>query len=219
MIFLIATQNQHKRIEFQRILSPLGIDIKTAGELGLSYPDVEETGATFEENALLKARAGCLLSGLPTLADDSGLCVDALDGAPGLYSARWSSEKEGTNGDDEANNDKLLRLLAETGVPDEERTAHYVASIAAVFPDGREYVTRGECYGRIAHRRQGTGGFGYDPLFLVSSAGTASNEEASKGVFEKTFGEVAPEVKDANSHRARALTNMYEILKGVISTQ
>ena len=210
MIFLIATQNQHKKTEFQRILAPLGIEIKTAAELGLTYPDIEETGTTFEENALLKARAGCLLAGVPTLADDSGLCVDALDGAPGLYSARWSGDGE-ANGDDEQNNDKLLRLLGDT--PDEDRTAHYVAAIAAVFPDGREFVTRGECYGRIAHERHGTGGFGYDPLFLVSTAGTESNEQAATGEFTQTFGEVPPAVKDAQSHRSRGLQNMYEILK------
>ena len=212
MIFLIATQNKHKKVEFERILAPLGIEIKTAGELGLQYPDVEETGTTFEENALLKARAGCLLAGVPTLADDSGLCVDALDGAPGLYSARWSGDGE-TNGDDEANNDKLLRLLEESGVPDEQRTAHYVAAVAAVFPDGREFVTRGECYGRIAHERHGSGGFGYDPLFLVSTAGTESNEQAAQGEFTQTFGEVPPAVKDSQSHRSRGLQNMYDILK------
>ena len=212
MIFLIATQNKHKKVEFERILAPLGIEIKTAGELGLQYPDVEETGTTFEENALLKARAGCLLAGVPTLADDSGLCVDALDGAPGLYSARWSGDGE-TNGDDEATNDKLLRLLDESGVPDEQRTAHYVAAVAAVFPDGREFVTRGECYGRIAHERHGSGGFGYDPLFLVSTAGTESNEQAAQGEFNQTFGEVPPAVKDSQSHRSRGLQNMYDILK------
>ena len=212
MIFLIATQNKHKKVEFERILAPLGIEIKTAGELGLQYPDVEETGTTFEENALLKARAGCLLAGVPTLADDSGLCVDALDGAPGLYSARWSGDGE-TNGDDEANNDKLLRLLDESGVPDEQRTAHYVAAVAAVFPDGREFVTRGECYGRIAHERHGSGGFGYDPLFLVSTAGTESNEQAAQGEYNQTFGEVPPAVKDSQSHRSRGLQNMYDILK------
>lgn len=212
MIFLIATQNKHKKVEFERILAPLGIEIKTAGELGLQYPDVEETGTTFEENALLKARAGCLLAGVPTLADDSGLCVDVLDGAPGLYSARWSGDGE-TNGDDEANNDKLLRLLDESGVPDEQRTAHYVAAVAAVFPDGREFVTRGECYGRIAHERHGSGGFGYDPLFLVSTAGTESNEQAAQGEFNQTFGEVPPAVKDSQSHRSRGLQNMYDILK------
>ena len=148
----------------------------------------------------------------PTLADDSGLCVDALDGAPGLYSARWSGDGE-TNGDDEANNDKLLRLLDESGVPDEQRTAHYVAAVAAVFPDGREFVTRGECYGRIAHERHGSGGFGYDPLFLVSTAGTESNEQAAQGEFNQTFGEVPPAVKDSQSHRSRGLQNMYDILK------
>ena len=212
MIFLIATQNKHKKVEFERILAPLGIEIKTAGELGLQYPDVEETGTTFEENALLKARAGCLLAGVPTLADDSGLCVDALDGAPGLYSARWSGDGE-TNGDDEANNDKLLRLLDASGVPDKQPTAHYVAAVAAVFPDGREFVTRGECYGRIAHERHGSGGFGYDPLFLVSTAGTESNEQAAQGEFNQTFGEVPPAVKDSQSHRSRGLQNMYDILK------
>ena len=195
MIFLIATQNKHKKVEFERILAPLGIEIKTAGELGLQYPDVEETGTTFEENALLKARAGCLLAGVPTLADD-----------------RWSGDGE-TNGDDEANNDKLLRLLDESGVPDEQRTAHYVAAVAAVFPDGREFVTRGECYGRIAHERHGSGGFGYDPLFLVSTAGTESNEQAAQGEFNQTFGEVPPAVKDSQSHRSRGLQNMYDILK------
>ena len=210
MLFLLASQNKHKRTEFSRILAPLGIEIKTAGELGLLDPDVEETGNTFEENALLKARTGCMRAGIPTLADDSGLCVDALDGAPGLYSARWSSD-DGENGDDEDNNDKLLRLLKD--VPDEQRTAHYVAAVAAVFPDGREFVTRGECYGRIAHERHGNGGFGYDPLFLISTAGTESNEQAAEGEFLRTFGEVPPAEKDAQSHRARGLEKMYEILK------
>ncbi len=210
MLFLLASQNKHKRTEFSRILAPLGLEIKTAGELGLLDPDVEETGNTFEENALLKARTGCMRAGIPTLADDSGLCVDALDGAPGLYSARWSSD-DGENGDDEDNNDKLLRLLKD--VPDEQRTAHYVAAVAAVFPDGREFVTRGECYGRIAHERHGNGGFGYDPLFLISTAGTESDEQAAEGEFLRTFGEVPPAEKDAQSHRARGLEKMYEILK------
>ena len=196
MIFLIATQNKHKKTEFSRILASLGIEIKTAGELGLQYPDVEETGTTFEENALIKARAGCMLAGVPTLADDSGLCVDALDGAPGLYSARWSGDGE-TNGDDEANNDKLLRLLAD--VPDEQRTAHYVAAVAAVFPDGRDFVTRGECYGRIAHERHGNGGFGYDPLFFVPQ-------------LNKTLSEVTAEEKNAISHRGEALRQMLPVL-------
>ncbi len=195
MVFLIATSNQHKKIEFERILAPLGIEIKTAKELGLTLPDVEETGTTFEENALLKARSGVELSGMPTLADDSGLCVDALGGAPGIYSARYSGEN-GANGQDEANNDKLLYELKD--VPDEQRTAHYACAIAAVFPDGREFTTMGTVEGKIGYERKGKGGFGYDPLFLMG---------------ELTYAEVPPEVKDETSHRSRALHQMAEILK------
>jgi XTP/dITP diphosphohydrolase len=190
MIFLIATQNQHKKKEFDRILAPLGIEIKTAGDLGLSLPDVEETGSSFEENALLKARSGCLVSGQPTLADDSGLCVDALGGAPGIYSARYSG------GDDEANNDKLLAELE--GVPEEKRTAHYACAIAAVFPDGREFVVLGTVDGHIGFSRHGQGGFGYDPLFYYG---------------DKTYAEVPPEVKDQTSHRSVALHKMCKLLK------
>lgn len=195
MVFLIATSNQHKKIEFERILAPLGIEIKTAKELGLTLPDVEETGTTFEENALLKARSGVELSGMPTLADDSGLCVDALGGAPGIYSARYSGEN-GANGQDEANNDKLLYELKD--VPDEQRTAHYACAIAAVFPDGREFTTMGTVEGKIGYERKGKGGFGYDPLFLMG---------------ELTYAEVPPEVKDETSHRSRALHQMADILK------
>lgn len=195
MIFLIATQNQHKKIEFHRILGPLGIEIKTAGELGITLPDVEETGSTFEENALLKARSGCNISGLPTLADDSGLCVDALDGAPSIYSARYSGT-DGENGGDKANNQKLLRELE--GVPEEKRTAHYAAAIAAVFPDGREFVTLGTVEGKIGYEERGQGGFGYDPLFLIG---------------DKTYAEVPPEEKDATSHRSAGLHKMCAILE------
>jgi len=198
MIFLIATQNVHKKIEFERILSPLGIDIKTASDLGLTLTDVEETGTTFEENALLKAREGCRESGLPVLADDSGLCVDALDGAPGIYSARFSGE-HGEHGDDEANNRKLMELMKD--VPDDQRTARYVCAVAAVFPDGRELIVRGECEGRIGHEERGTGGFGYDPLFLYGSEGTL------------TYAEVPAAVKDETSHRSVALHKMAALLK------
>lgn len=173
-----------------RILSPLGIEIKTAAEMGLLLPDAEETGNTFAENALLKARSGCLVSGRPTLADDSGLCVDALDGAPGIYSARYSG------GSDEDNNDKLLAALR--GVPAEKRTAHYACAIAAVFPDGRELVSLGTVEGKIGFARKGNGGFGYDPLFLYG---------------EKTYAEVPAEEKDRTSHRSVALHKMYELLK------
>ncbi len=200
MDFLIATTNKHKKIEFSRILAPLGIEIKTADELGIVLPEVDETGKTFEENALLKARSGAEVSGLPTLSDDSGLCVDALDGAPGIYSARFSSE-DGDNGDDEANNRKLLRLLE--GVPDEERTAHYSCAVACVFPDGKELTAYGECHGWIGHEERGQNGFGYDPLFLINE--------------NETFAEVAPEVKDEQSHRSVALHKMYDVLKGELA--
>lgn len=199
MIFLIATQNQHKKIEFERILAPLGVEIKTAGDLGLHLPEVEETGTTFEENALLKARSGCDVSGYPTLADDSGLCVDALQGAPGIFSARYSSE-DGENGDDKANNRKLLRELE--GVPEEKRTAHYACAIAAVFPDGREFTVLGTVEGSIGYEEKGVGGFGYDPLFLYQG---------------RTYAEVAPEVKDQTSHRSVALHAMCDILKEEVS--
>lgn len=197
MIFLIATTNQNKKIEFSRILSPLGIEIKTANELGITLPEVEETGKTFEENALLKARSGCKVSGYPTLSDDSGLCVDALDGAPGIYSARFSST-DGKDGDDEENNRKLLRLLKD--VPYEKRTAHYACAVAAVFPDGRELTTYGECQGKIGYEEHGHNGFGYDPLFLIND--------------HETFAEVAPAVKDEQSHRSRALHAMCKVLEG-----
>ena len=195
MIFLIATQNKHKKVEFERILSPLGVEIKTAGDLNVDLPDVEETGTTFEENALLKARSGCEVSGYPTLADDSGLCVDALNGAPGIFSARYSSDTD-ENGDDKANNAKLLRELA--NVPDEQRTAHYACAIAAVFPDGREFTVLGTVEGKIGYEEKGQGGFGYDPLFLYDGL---------------TYAEVPPAVKDETSHRSVALHRMCDILK------
>lgn len=195
MTFLIATGNKHKKIEFERILSPLGIEIKTADELGVELLDVEETGTTFEENAILKAKSGMAVSGYPTLSDDSGLSVDALDGAPGIYSARYAGTDD-ENADDEANNNKLLRELGD--LPLAERTAHYVCAVACVFPNGETLVVRGECHGLIGFERRGSGGFGYDPLFIVG---------------EKTFAEISPQEKDAQSHRSRALHLMSDKLK------
>ena len=139
MDFLIATHNNKKRDELQRILSPLGITVLTADEAGVDLTDVEETGTTFEENALLKARSGAKESNMPCIADDSGLCVDALDGAPGVYSARFAGE----HGNDPKNNQKLLDLLKD--VPPERRTARFVSAVACVFPDGRELTVRGTC--------------------------------------------------------------------------
>lgn len=191
MDFLIATHNMKKRDELQRILSPLGVHVLTADEAGVDLTDVEETGTTFEENALLKARSGCKEGKMPCIADDSGLCVDALDGAPGVYSARFAGE----HGNDDKNNEKLLSLLSD--VPPEKRTARFVSTVACVFPDGRELVVRGECEGKIGYEKRGENGFGYDPLFYVG---------------ERTFAEFTPEAKDAVSHRGNALRALTEAL-------
>ena len=182
--FLIATHNMKKRDELYRILSPLGIDVKTAEQLGIEITDVEETGETFYENALLQAQSGCRESGMPCVADDSGLAVDYLVGAPGVYSARFA----GVHGDDERNNDKLLKLLAD--LPTEERTARYVAVVCCVFPNGDVISARGECEGYIGFERIGDGGFGYDPIFRVG---------------DKSMAQLTAEEKDAISHRGNAL--------------
>lgn len=191
MKFFVATKNQHKMIEFERMLLPLGIELVGEKDLKKPLTDVEETGNTFEENALLKAKAACLETGMVSFADDSGLCVDALGGAPGVYSARYS----GVHGDDEANNRKLLAELE--GVPYEKRTARYVAAIACVFPDGKEFVVRGTCEGHIDFEEHGKNGFGYDPLFITEIG---------------CFGEVSAEEKDAISHRGNALLKFREEL-------
>lgn len=184
MNFVLATNNMKKLAEMQRILSPLGINVVTAKMLGITLEDVEEDGETFEDNAKIKARAACKETNLPAIADDSGLCVDYLDGAPGIFSARFA----GDHGNDELNNDLLLEKLE--GVPIEERSAHYVCAICCTFPDGREIVVRGECNGVIGFERDGNEGFGYDPLFLVDG---------------KAFGRFTAEEKDKISHRGNAL--------------
>lgn len=184
MDFILATNNMKKLAEMQRILSPLGINVVTAKMLGKQLEDVEEDGKTFEDNAKLKARAACKEMNMPAIADDSGLCVDYLDGAPGIFSARFAGE----HGNDEKNNDLLLEKL--DGVPLEKRTAHYVCAICCTFPDGREIVVRGECNGVIGFERDGHEGFGYDPLFLVDG---------------KAFGRYTAEEKDRISHRGNAL--------------
>lgn len=196
MDFLIATHNMKKRDELQRILSPLGVHVLTADEAGVDLTDVEETGTTFEENALLKARSGCKEGKMPCIADDSGLCVDALDGAPGVYSARFAGE----HGNDDKNNEKLLSQLSD--VPPEKRTARFVSTVACVFPDGRELVVRGECEGKIGYEKRGENGFGYDPLFYVG---------------ERTFAEFTPEEKDAVSHRGNALRALTEALPAYLN--
>lgn len=195
MDFILATNNMKKLAEMQRILSPLGINVVTAKMLGKQLEDVEEDGKTFEDNAKLKARAACKEMNMPAIADDSGLCVDYLDGAPGIFSARFAGE----HGNDEKNNDLLLEKL--DGVPLEKRTAHYVCAICCTFPDGREIVVRGECNGVIGFERDGHKGFGYDPLFLVDG---------------KAFGRYTAEEKDKISHRGNALRLLTKELEKII---
>ena len=195
MDFILATNNMKKLAEMQRILSPLGIHVVTAKTLGITLEDVEEDGDTFEANAKIKALAACRETNMPAIADDSGLCVDYLDGAPGLYSARFS----GGHGNDEQNNDLLLEKL--NGVPMEQRTAYYVCAICCVFPDGREITVRGECHGHIGFERDGHEGFGYDPLFLING---------------KSFGKYTAEEKDKISHRGNALRKLTEELEKMI---
>lgn len=195
MDFILATNNMKKLAEMQRILFPLGINVVTAKMMGITLEDVEENGETFEDNAKLKAHAACRETGMPAIADDSGLCVDYLNGAPGVYSARFAGE----HGNDEKNNDLLLEKLE--GVPEEKRTAHYVCAVCCTFPDGREIVVRGECGGVIGFQRDGDQGFGYDPLFLVNG---------------KSFGRYTAEEKDEISHRGKALRLLTEELEKIL---
>ena len=184
MKVILASKNQHKLTELSTILSQLGFEIALESEYGLDI-DVEETGTTFEENSFLKADAVMKASGLPVLADDSGRMVDALDGAPGVYSARYghkASDKERTA--------YLLENMKD--VPEERRGAKFVCVITCLFPDGRKIVARGECPGVIARAPHGENGFGYDPVFYLPELGM-------------TYAELPSEQKNAISHRARAL--------------
>lgn len=191
MKIIIATHNKHKLQEMGRILSPMGYEVVTDLDLGIELSDVEENGETFLDNARIKAEAGCKESGLPCIADDSGLCVDALNGAPGVYSARYS----GVHGDDDGNNRKLLSELS--GVPTEKRTAHFACAICVSFPDGSEVTATGKCEGYIGYEKKGTNGFGYDPLFMVG---------------DRSLAQMTAEEKDAISHRGNALKELQKIL-------
>lgn len=195
MDFILATNNMKKLEEMQRILSPLGINIVTAKMLGITLEEVEEDGETFEDNAKIKAHAACKATNMPAIADDSGLCVDYLNGAPGVYSARFAGE----HGNDELNNDLLLQKL--DGVPAEKRTAYYVCAVCCVFPDGREIVVRGECHGYIGFERDGCAGFGYDPLFTVGN---------------RSFGRYTAQEKDEISHRGKALGKLARELEKIL---
>lgn len=193
---LIATGNAHKRAELARILAPLGFAVVTADALGLTLPEVDETEDTFVGNARLKARSGAAVSGLPCVADDSGLCVDALDGAPGVYSARFAGE----HGNDAANTALLLQHMA--AVPDAQRGAHFACAAVCVFPDGRELVAEGRCAGHIARAAAGHNGFGYDPVFLP---------QAQNG---RSMAQLSAAEKDAISHRGQALAQLAALLSG-----
>ena len=207
MDFILATNNMKKLAEMQRILSPLGINVVTAKMLGITLPEVVEDGDTFEANAKIKAESACKITGLPAIADDSGLCVDYLGGYPGIYSARFANiEIHGDecvdnekNADDEDNNNLLLEKLQ--GVAEHDRTAYYVCAISCIFPDGKEISVRGECHGIIGFERDGNAGFGYDPLFIING---------------KSFGKYEGEEKDKISHRGKALRSLAEELKKII---
>ncbi|MER7278101.1 RdgB/HAM1 family non-canonical purine NTP pyrophosphatase [Dactylosporangium sp. NPDC000244] len=190
MNLLLATRNKKKLIELRRVMEAAALSIDLLGLDDVdSYPEAPETGLTFEDNALLKAREAVQYTGLPSIADDSGLAVDALNGMPGVFSARWSGLPGGAPDRDGAN---LRLVLAQVGdVPDEHLGAAFVCAAALVYPDGREQVFRGEMRGHLIRAPRGDGGFGYDPIFVADG-------------YTKTTAELTPEEKDAISHRGKA---------------
>ncbi|MDR2647127.1 MAG: RdgB/HAM1 family non-canonical purine NTP pyrophosphatase [Oscillospiraceae bacterium] len=199
LTFLLATKNQDKCAELQRLLAPLGIKVIAPMDLPFDLPDVEETGQTFAENARLKAASGCAASRMPCIGDDSGLCVDALNGAPGVCSARFA----GGHGDDNANIAKLLRMME--GIPEKDRTARFVCSICCVFPRGKACATEGCCEGRIGFAPKGENGFGYDPVFIPYASPL------------KTMAELSDAQKDTISHRQMALKQFAALLMDIQS--
>jgi XTP/dITP diphosphohydrolase len=196
MEILLASQNNGKIAELGELLADQKIQVRSLLDFP-DYEDVEETGLTFAENAALKARAAMKKTGLLTLADDSGLEVEALNGDPGVYSARFAGEQ----GNAEKNIDKLLALMAD--VPDERRGARFRCSLVIVTPDGKEYLVEGSVEGRILYQRQGEGGFGYDPVFYLPELG-------------RTMAELSPAQKNSLSHRAQAFRKALPILAEII---
>jgi XTP/dITP diphosphohydrolase len=195
---LLATRNAGKLAELQRLLASAVPGVEVLGLRDVpEYPEAPETGATFEENALLKAREAVRYTGLPAVADDSGLTVDALNGMPGIFSARWS----GRHGDDEANTALLLGQLAD--VPDERRGAAFVCAAALVTPEGAEHVLRAEWRGEVLREKRGSNGFGYDPVFVPAG-------------LELTSAELEPADKDAISHRGQAFTALLPVVGEVL---
>jgi XTP/dITP diphosphohydrolase len=183
---VLATRNKHKITELQAILNEADLNVELVGTDAFpDVPDVKETGTTFAANALLKAHAVAHATGLPAIADDSGLCVDILGGAPGIFSARWA----GRHGDDKANLDLLLAQLSDVDSP--HRSAHFACAAALALPDGTERVTEGSLHGTLRHTPAGTNGFGYDPILQPDGD-------------SRTCAEMTPEEKHAISHRGRA---------------
>jgi XTP/dITP diphosphohydrolase len=193
---VLATRNAHKVEEVRRILAPL-LDVDIGIVAGPDL-DVDETGDTFAENALIKARAHSVATGLPAIADDSGLCVDALDGAPGVLSARWA----GAHGDDEANLRLVLTQVAD--VPDDRRGASFVCVAALVTPAGAEHTVERRMAGTLTRDARGQGGFGYDPIFVPEGE-------------TRTSAELSAEEKDAISHRGRAFRGLAPLLRDTLS--
>ena len=187
---VVASSNKHKIDEISKVTEKFGIDVISRDDAGISKSlEIPEDGSTFEENSYIKAKAIMDISGRPTIADDSGLMVEALGGAPGVYSARFAGEDQ----NDERNNEKLKDLLKD--IPYKDRRAKFVSVITLLFPDGRKIVARGECQGHIIEEERGENGFGYDPLFVPEGYGS-------------TFGMLNPDVKNEISHRALALKNL-----------
>lgn len=197
MKIIAATKNANKIKEISKVLSPLGFEVISQTDAGIDI-DVEETGDTFEKNALIKARAVSLICDECVLADDSGLCVEALDGRPGVLSARYAGERA-------SDAHKIIKLLGELDGR-ENRDAKFVTCMAFIFPDGTEIVTQGEVYGRITNEPMGDNGFGYDPVFFSTE-------------LNKTFAQASMEEKNSVSHRSRALNALYEKLKEISGSE
>lgn len=197
---LLATRNRKKLVELQRILDG-ALGAHRVALIGLDdveeYPELPESGLTFGENALIKAREGCRRTGLPTIADDSGLAVEALNGMPGVFSARWA----GGHGNDQANFQLVLDQIAD--LPDEHRAASFVCTVALVLPGGKEHLVDGRQTGRLLRAPRGDGGFGYDPIFLGDGQ-------------DRTNAELTPQEKDAVSHRGKALRQLAKLVAKVL---
>jgi XTP/dITP diphosphohydrolase len=196
---VLATHNAHKVRELRRILADADIGVEHVGtDEYPNLPDVVETGTTFAENALLKAHAVAAASGLPAIADDSGLCVDVLGGMPGVFSARWAGE----HGNDQANLDLVLAQISD--IADDRRGAHFACAAALAMPHGTEHVVEGRLVGSLIRERRGSNGFGYDPIFVPEGE-------------TRTTAEMSPDEKDAISHRGRAFRSLAQQLDALLT--